>query len=114
MMHGGKVVPGARHRMHFDRHHRTELWKLEIDGHTAVMCPTDSNVKYVYYRGHWFHLVVDEFVTFGDDTQETLFERFNVTVAEELLKYIKENHICFDEEGSDGNVHSTKPESETD
>ena len=114
MMHGATVVPEARHRMHIDRHHENDLWKIEIAGHTALICPTDSNIKYVYYRGYWFHLIVDEFVCFENDTQETMRKRFDDTIAGEVLKYIEENHIRFDKEGSDGSVHSTKTESETD
>ena len=64
------------------------------------------------YRGYWFHLVVDEFVTFGDDTQKTLFERFNVTFAEELRKYIREHNVHFDEEGSDGSTESKEFETD--
>ena len=114
MMHGAMVVDNARHRMHVDNHWECDVWTVEIDGHHAVICPTDSNCKYVYYRGYWFHIVIDELVTFNDDTQGKLDKRFDDTIVETLRNYIEENHIRFDKEGSDGNVHSTKTESETD
>ena len=115
MMHGGIAVDKSKHRVSIKKHYKRDMWTFEWNGHTGYLCPTDNNVKNVWYRGYWFRLVVNEFVNFDPQSGRDPFVEFEEAVKEELDRYIKEQGIVFDdEEGSDGNVHSAKAKSETD
>ena len=51
------------HQAHVKNHFVCDPWKIEIRGHTALVCPQlDSNQKNVYYRGYWFIVIIDEFI----------------------------------------------------
>ena len=98
MMHGGTVVDKSKHRMHITDDWKRDPWEIVVDGNTARICPTDSNVKFIYYRGHWFRLVIDELVNFDPKSGRNFHEEFENAVREELKRYIKEQGIVFDDE----------------
>lgn len=95
MMYGAQIVSEVKHRMHVTNHFQCEPWTVEVRGHIATICPTDNNVKWVYYRDYWFRVVIDELITFHDDTQGKLDKRFDDSMREAIEKYIDENHIVF-------------------
>lgn len=99
-MHGGVVVDKSRHRMHITDDWKRDLWEIDVDGYKAMICPTDSNVKFIHYRGFWFKLVIDEIVNFDPKSGRNFHEEFENSVREELKRYIKENNIQFNEDKS--------------
>jgi hypothetical protein len=98
MMNGAQIVSEVKHRMHVTNHFQCEPWTVEVRGHIATICPSDNNVKWVYYRDYWFRVSIDELISFHDDTQHKLDKRFDDSMRETIEKYIDENHIVFGEE----------------
>lgn len=98
MMHGGTIVKEIKHRMHVKNYYQCEPWIIKIRDHDAMICPTESNIKWVYYRHHWFEVVIDELITSFRDSQGKLDERFDDAMREAIEKCINENHINFNEE----------------
>ena len=97
MMHGGTVVSEVKHRMHVTNHFQCKPWTVEVRGHIATICPIDNDRTWVYYRNCWFKVVIDEVLTFHDDTQGNPDKLFNDSMRETIEKYIDENHIVFGE-----------------
>jgi hypothetical protein len=97
MMNGAQIVSEAKHRMHVAKYIPCNPWTIEIRGYIATICPSDNNVKWVYYRHHWFEVVIDELITSFRDSQGKLDERFDIAMREAIEKCINENHITFNE-----------------
>ena len=98
MMNGAQIVSEAKHRMHVAKYIPCNPWTIEIRGYIATICPSDNNVKWVYYRGCWFIVVIDEIVSFADDTPDKFHKRFGDSLQEAIEKYIDENDIVFRKE----------------
>lgn len=95
MMHGAQIVSEAKHRMHVTKYILCNPWTIEIRGYIATICPSDNNVKFVYYRGYLFRVVIDEFVSFQDDTPDKFLKRFGDSLREAIEKCIDENDFVF-------------------
>ena len=98
MMHGGQIVSEAKHRMHVAKHIHCNPWTIEIRGYVATICPSDNNMKWVYYRGCWFIVIIDEIVSFEDEAPVKFLKRFDDSLREAIEKYIDENSIVFRKE----------------
>lgn len=98
MMHGAQIVSEVKHRMHVTNHFDAEPWTIKIRGHVATICPSDDNAKWVYYRKLWFRVIIDDVVSFENETPSMVKRRWNDAYREAIETYIDDHHIQFEEE----------------
>lgn len=98
MMNGAQIVSEAKYHMHVAKHIYCNPWTIEIRGYVATICPSNNNMKWVYYRGCWFIVIIDEIIPFEEESPVKFLKRFDDSLREAIEKYIDENDIVFRKE----------------